>query len=120
MEKTLGEKFDKELMVCHTCDVPLCVNVAHLFQGTAKENYDDMVAKGRQGDSVFKPGHTAVVRKLTADQVREMRRLHAGKHDEVQFGRPKVYGYGRLSEKYGVTENTVVSILERKTWKHVT
>ncbi len=40
------------LFVCHRCDVPACINPAHLFVGTAKDNIRDMHKKGRAAKSV--------------------------------------------------------------------
>jgi hypothetical protein len=34
-------------MICHTCDVPACVEIDHLWVGTCQQNIDDMIAKGR-------------------------------------------------------------------------
>jgi len=61
------------VFVCHSCDVPACVNPDHLFLGNASINMIDMAKKERGNKS------------LTADQVRQIRtRLRAGdKHRDI-------------------------------------
>ena len=91
------------LFVCHKCDNPPCVNPAHLFAGTARENIQDMDRKGRRvtvrGED---RGHT----KLTAKSAKEI------------FLDPRVYT--EIAADYGVTREAIGSIKQGETWTHVT
>lgn len=66
------------MLVLHKCDNGKCVNPDHLFLGTAQDNMDDKVAKGRQGGSGTKtPPHGALNgrAKLTEFEVERIRDL---------------------------------------------
>lgn len=41
----------REQVVCHRCDVPLCINPAHLFIGTMKDNIHDSRSKNRHHEA---------------------------------------------------------------------
>ncbi len=47
-------KIDAEKYICHTCDIPSCVNPNHLFEGTPTENQQDSKSKGRMKKATFK------------------------------------------------------------------
>lgn len=89
--------------VLHRCDNPPCVNPEHLFLGTPKDNTQDMVQKGRST-----AGEKHRLAKLTAENVFEIRSLHANGH--VQR---------RIAEQFNVSYPTVNNIIKRKSWQSI-
>ena len=94
------------MLVCHRCDVSLCVNPAHLFLGTHTDNNHDMHRKGR---ARFSYGERNGAAKLTADQVQAIRRLYVKRSRE--FGGPA------LSRMFGVDPCYITLICRGGAWK---
>jgi len=100
-----GVRPPADLLVCHRCDTPRCVNPAHLFLGTYSDNVQDMLAKGRSNNAV---GERSPSAKLTEDQVRTIRqRLAAGETERA------------LGDEYGVGHTSIHRIKTREHWSHV-
>ena len=107
--------------VLHNCpdgDNPLCVNPAHLWLGTHKQNTDDARQKGRLATGA-RHGlytHPEAVRRgehvhgalLEESQVLDIRYLAA--HGMTQ----RLLGY-----IYGVTDSAIWQIVHGKNWKHL-
>ncbi len=45
--KIFVSRIRKNIFACHTCDNPKCINLKHLFLGTASDNIQDCIKKGR-------------------------------------------------------------------------
>lgn len=91
------------LYVLHSCDVRACVNPAHLFLGTAQDNTNDMIAKGRMYDfPKLERNHNA---KLTSAQVLEARRRRAAGE-----------GLRALAREYGVSHTALWHAITGINW----
>lgn len=49
----------RDLLVCHRCNNPACVNVDHLYVGTQQDNMADREAAGRNGARIFRASQRA-------------------------------------------------------------
>lgn len=93
------------LLVRHSCDNPPCINPEHLSVGTSQDNSNDMVERQRQ-NSVVGEAHYAA--KLTADTVREIRKLYM-----------EGWTQPMLAERFGTTSKNMHMIVHNKTWKNL-
>ena len=90
---------------CHICHNPACINPAHLYWGTPRDNVRDKEAAGRGNPPKGERHGNA---KLTALRVRLIRRLAAR-------GAPQ----SRLAGWLGVSSPTVSAVVTRRSWRHV-
>lgn len=88
------------MCVCHSCDNPTCINPAHLFLGTIKDNTMDMVRKGRQAK-----GERINLAKLNEEIVRLIK--------SSTEKRPV------LARRFSVSVQTITDIRKGKSWKYV-
>ena len=96
---------DPEVLVCHSCDNPKCVNPRHLWLGDNRANHEDCVAKGRHSPLPVSRGSAVNTAKLTEDQAREV--LNSPLSNK------------QLAQKFGVTGTAIRLIRIGKNWSHL-
>jgi hypothetical protein len=101
------------------CDVPACVNPAHLFLGTNTDNQRDSIRKGRQAPPEVKSrqGVENGRARLSEADVRAIRAQY------VSLPKPKNYpkrgGVTAIARQFGVGAEAVRRIGRGESWSHV-
>lgn len=106
LDKNISVKdLSSDLLVCHTCDNPPCVNPAHLFLGTSQDNADDKMSKNRQIKG-SKHGNS----KINENTVRIIKMLSVS----------GIWTYEELGIICGgLNKSNIMRILRGDSWKHV-
>lgn len=99
-------RIDNDRLVLHRCDVRACVNPAHLFLGTPKDNSQDAVKKGRNTKLY---GEQNGKTKLTRVAVLAIRRIcKRGVYQKT------------VAKQFGVSEATVSYVVNGGRWGKLT
>jgi hypothetical protein len=91
-------------IICHTCDIPSCVNPNHLYAGTVLENNLDRKRRNRGGQLKIS-GELSKVRKLTKADVLEIRNSDGT--------------LASISKKFGIGISQVHRIKTNQQWRTV-
>ena len=88
----------KGMCVLHRCDVPACVNPAHLWLGTKTDNARDRDQKGRhRPPNKLIPEQVLLIRALAKQGIKRR----------------------TLAAQFSVCEGTINAAVYRKTWAHL-
>ena len=94
-----------DMVVCHKCDNPCCVNPSHLFVGTVQDNVSDREAKSR---NKIQNGSKNGRAKLNENQVLEIRKK-----------RNSGMSFEKIAKEYGVCKKTIIRAVSGYNWKVV-
>lgn len=94
------------LDILHSCDNPPCCELGHLRPGTAHDNKQDELGRGRSNPPRGTRNPRAV---LNEEAVRAIRRLYV----------PRQFGARKIARLLGLNEGTVRAIVNGPNWRHI-
>jgi hypothetical protein len=105
------------LFVCHKCDNPPCVNVHHLFLGTAADNIADRDTKGRTARGLGNGMHTHPEDRARGERNGSARLTRAQALAIRQLRNEEGFGASKLAELLGIRRWMVWRIATGQAWQ---
>jgi hypothetical protein len=91
----------------HACDNPRCINPEHLRLGTAQDNSNDMVSRGRSNAASGESSRHALLNWATVEEIRAR-----------YTPRCRNNGTRALGREFGVAGRTITDVILYRTWRH--
>ena len=107
------------LLICHSCDTPLCVNPDHLFPGTIQDNFDDCWKKGRTAVQK-KPSYMKRLAELSTAAPKKQyqsRKRSIIPHEDVPRLLKEIEAgvtFQNIADRYGVSKVAVGTFVARE------
>ncbi len=98
----VGRLLDRDTVVRHTCDTPLCVRPDHLVAGTQTENRKDCVDKQRHAK-----GSTHWAVKISPEDVERIRANPPAKRGDL----------ARMARELNISASAVLDVIKGRTWR---
>lgn len=88
------------LLFCHKCNNPSCINPYHIYLGTSKQNAQD-----RKGNGTYLFGERCPTSRLTESQVKEI----------LESNEKQIY----IAKKYNISQPAVSKIRNGGSWSYL-
>lgn len=111
----LGRPVKTGSLALHRCDNPPCCNPRHLYEGSAADNANDRVVRGRSNTEQL--SRTRIERGVARGERNPRAKLDRAKADEIR--RKYAAGHGSqqtLANEYGVDQTLISRIVRGLTW----
>lgn len=117
-ERFVGE-IPRGKMICHKCNVPLCVNPEHLYAGTAVENAADCVAAGTHPAQLYPEVYKEHARRLgrrpkPKRAMPERSKIDYAAIPSMRKRLAKGATLREIANEYGVTRQAIYQLLKRE------
>lgn len=107
----------KGIFVLHTCDNRPCTNPRHLFLGTALDNSQDMIRKGRQVIAVGSGQGSAKLHESVINEIRQRYQSYYFSESVRTLRHPD--NQSSLAREFGVDQAQISRIVNGSAWIHV-